>query len=300
MTFVAFHGALRVNTNPLNPGLGVVETINLALDHPANIGGLRPFEWIKIVQNMISDYQLTEQVSQSSTRRRSMKGLGVRMRWNIEFSMFPVKPQEWYGTLGHLTSSAMDEPMQNIINALGVGASGFNDGTSKYLWFSPNYQWTEPEEQWFRVVPDGNPGFSQPGKSYSTIFKLAVMTAKNYKTINWRYYRRGFQFVGPGTGVSVFGVGNTQVSGVGATTFLSDFINGDRIIINGETGVVDTVQSDTSMTLLPGFPTVSGPWPVYNVVQASCPTWAVPVYTVTGFGPASGWGISPWGDNWGQ
>jgi hypothetical protein len=194
----------------------------------------------------------------------------------------------------------MDEKIQNLINTLGIGASGFNDGTSQYIWLSPNYQWNTPAEQWIRVVPDGQPSFEQPGKTYSTIFKIALMTAKNYKKINWRYYRRGFQYAGAGTGVSVFGVGNTQVVGVGATTFLSDFINGDRIIINGETGVVDTVQSNAAMTLLPGFPTVSGPWPTYDVVQASAPTFAVPVYAVVGFGPSSGWGISPWGDNWGQ
>jgi hypothetical protein len=297
MTFVAFHGALRINTNPLNPNLGVLDTINLALDHPANVGGLRPFEWIRIVHHLVSDYQLTEQVSDSSTRRRSMKGLGVRLRFNIEVSVFPVNPPEWYGSLKQNTSSAMDEKIQNLINTLGIGASGFNDGISQYIWLSPNYQWNTPAEQWIRVVPDGQPSFEQPGKTYSTIFKIALMTAKNYKKINWRYYRRGFQYAGAGS-IVITGLG-TQVTGTG-TSFLTDFIPGDRIVVpGGDFGVVASVTSNTFMQLAPGF-LGTGSSPTYDVIQASAPTFAVPVYTVVGFGPSSGWGISPWGDNWGQ
>lgn len=289
MTLVAFHGALRVNTNPINPNLGVIRTLNLAIDDPDNFVAEQRWNRIQWRHFQVPSYMVTEAAAAGTTRVRRLKGIGIQMQWILEGDFYTVNAN------GNPSIGEID--IQNLINDISVGMTGLNDGVSRYLWFCPNLNWNEPAEQWFLVTPA--PGCRLDPKERGTSgIKLDLTTSKNYQSITWAYYHRGGRFVGPAT-ISSSTI-SAVVTGAGLTRFKRDFIKGDEIYSAAGVflGTVLSVQSDTSLTLTGNAAaTYSG---AYIVSQRSTNSFNIPIYSMTEFVATSGWGLSPWGDNWGQ
>ena len=294
MSLLAFHPALRTNTSPYSPNTGVIRTVNLALDDPDNFGLFTHLSHVDVRHSKIVDQQLMEVVGRYATRERRWRGLGTRMQWAIAGTVF-------MGTPGDLSTGEF--PLQQLLDDLGVGMTGQQDGTSTYLWFSPNYRWNEPEEQWILVVPKQAPVLDETdGKGWGLKFGFVLETVKNYRAITWVELRRGFTSVGPSNLTLSFGsplvVGTP---GFGGTRFKRDFIYGDDLLNSSGAllGTVLSVQADDAMTLQANAAANYGP-SSYQYRQRSAPSFLVPVYTLTEFEQSRGWGRTPWGQDWGS
>lgn len=286
MSLLGLHGALRVNTNPLDPNAGIVRTLNFCIDHPDNFGIDQRWSRVSWRHALARDTVVTSAVSPFSPLRQQMKGRGVRMIWSLAADFYEANKSG--------DPSLSESEIVELMNDLSVGMTGFNDGVSRYLWLTPNYQWITPVEQWIRVVPDVGGGL-KPGAKGQSSLEMNLISAQNYKRITWQYYRRGATpYAGVGT-VEILAPIPPNITGTG-TAFLSDFIPGDTIIINGAQYRVATITSNTLMTAVSvpfGQPTSP-----YTVWQRSLRSLRVPVYTFEKFANDIGWGISPWGDNW--
>ncbi len=291
MSLIAVHGALRINTNPLDPNLGVIRTINLAIDDPDNFGASQHWNRIQWRHVMIPSYLVTESAAQATTRVRRTKGIGLQMLWSLEADFFTVNQ------LADPSAGEMD--IQELMNALSIGMTGTNDGVSNYLWFTPNLNWNEPAEQWFLVTPTAGVKL-EPRERGTAGLKLELITSRNYKKINWTYYRKGGLFAGAGTVTTTFA--SPLVTGAGGTRFKRDFIKGDLIYTSANVliGEILSVQSDTALTLKANAANGAAAGIAYIINQRSAPSFNVPVYTFTEYATASGWGKSSWGDNWGR
>lgn len=294
MSLLAFHAALRTTLNPYNPTdpVSIVRTVNLALDDPDNSGIGSFLSGVQIRHSLIPDYQLVETVGRFSPRNRRLKGNGMRMSWDIEATCFHGD------TPADLSTT--EAQLRGLLTDLGIGMTGHQDGVSTYLWFTPNYRWGNPKEQWVLVVPKAGAGIMETDpKPWGTVLKLAVETDRNYKSISWVERRRGFRGVGAGT-ITVVA---TSVVGVG-TSFLADFIPGDKLLdaagnpLGGTPQTVTAVISDTQMVVSPGVFLVYGGG--YQFQQVSAPSFLVPIYTFTEFEASRGWGVTPWGEDWGS
>lgn len=284
------HAALRVNTNPYNPNLGVVRTVNLAMDDPDNFGIDSLLSGVNVTHGKQKDFQLTEALSQFSPRVRRFRNFGSRLLVNIEAVCF----------IGLNAAGDLSTGAQRLVQLLDDidTMTGHQDGVSQYLWYSPNYRWHTPAEQWILMVPktlEGPvPTLPHP---WGMSFKLALESERNYKAITWAEYRRGFANAGAGT--VTLTIGFPTVVGVG-TAFLTDFIYGDQLYSAAGVllGTVLSVQSDLAMTLQANAgANFAG---AYRYQQRSAPSYYVPVYTLTEYAAHQGWGLTPWGENWGD
>lgn len=304
------HLALRINTNPLNPNLGVIATVILAQDDPRNRGTGSRFQTLECVEEIVRDSQVTMGTGPDSPSKRLMKGKGKFLQYNITASWYtgnkPPLIRQQEGEYG-----SFEEDIDVVADVLSRGMTNFNDGFSRYIWVTPNYNWITPAEQWVRMIEA--PGtFATPyskdagGKVFVRSMSVVLVSYRNYLDIRRSNFRRGFVYIGAGT-VSLTN-GSKAVVGVGPTTFLRDFIHLDFLqdttgifpYSPGNTlGVVDFVTTDAAMQLKANFTGITGAY-AYKVYQRSCQLFSVPIYTFTPFAPDGGWGVSPWGDNWGN
>lgn len=297
MSLYGFHAALKVTKNPYwhNDPSALVRVLNLALDDPDNFEPDSRLSEINIRHSLIEDSQLVETVGRFSTRNRRVRGLGVRMAWDIDIKLRygnPVNPAMIRST-----------DLQKLIADLGsYGMTGHQDGVSRYLWFSPNYRWNNPAEQWVLVTPmPGKKLDFTDGKPWGSQLKMQLVTDRNYQEITWLEFQRGNEGVLSGGTLTPFSVGTFTLFNAGGA-FLTEFIYGDDVLLADGTyvGTVLSVQSDTQLTLVAGAAVGTLIPEPYLFLQRSAPSFLVPVYTFVEMAPSQGWGLTPWGENWGS
>lgn len=279
------HVGLRINTSPTAPGTGVIATYDLAMDSPQNYNAGRMLVMMNCQDRPVAEYLVTEMISSTSTRALNTKGLGSKMAWDLTVEWQVGNPPTVGNTYENMLGTQEADGWA-ISNYLGIGMTGFSDGISTYVWYSPNINWNNPVEQWHRVVPSaGSFKLADGGKrGWTRRMNVTLTTAKNYLSLGARTYaRRGYNYAGTGT---ISKDATTAVTGAGGTLFLRDFIKGDYLLSSAGVryGRVLSVASNTAMTL-DIFDTGVLAGVAYRAGQRSNSDFAVPIYSFTEFTP---------------